>query len=378
VTDTRQRPPEELVAMFRRRETDVSPDPQLPAGLRTRVRRRQTGRILVSSIAAVALAVGSFAVLRTLVTDPAKGPAAGRDQEPVTAGDVRGTHWSLSAWTTDGPRFCTTLRWETSLGAVGRQDGDVVACAAEPADARARFSVTGTGEGFSLLVAAVPPDVVAVEVRGSDGNGYQRYPQPELVEAPWAGVRFGVVPLDGEGTGAVHFIGANEDIVFPSVGFRWAEPIDLASADVPDYVKGDSFVVVGEDDLSPVALIDWDETTTSKLCLWLRQPAERGTTSWCATDDVAAQRPLLVFTPADCDEGTWILWGTVPSDIETLDLGLPRLIETSYRPGDDRARLALGLVHERYPGSVMVTGLDADGLPRERVWPQVSGPGCDA
>jgi hypothetical protein len=384
VTDTREQPPEELVAMFRRREADVPPSPGLPANLRTRIRRRQIGRILVSSIAAMIVAVGSFAVLRTLLAEPSHGPAAAGDRERIAEGDVRGTHWSLSAWTSDTGRFCTTLRWAASPDAFGDQRGDVVSCGADPATQRPRFGVAGTGEGFSLLVAIVPTDVVALEVRGSDDEGYQRYPRPELVNGPmsWDGARFGVVPLDGEGTGTVHCIGANEDIVHPSVGFRWAEPIDLGSATVPEYVNGDSFVVVGEN-RSPVALIDWEEASTSKLCLWLRQTDDvdttnSDTTNWCATVDGAAQRPLLVFSPADCGQGTWILWGTVPSDVETLDLGLDRPIETSARPGDDRARLAFGLVRERYPGSLMVTTVDARGLPRDRVWPQVSGNGCDA
>jgi len=230
--------------------------------------------------------------------------------------------------------------------------------------------VTETETNVSFLVALVPADVLKVEVRS---EGPKRFSTREFVDAPigWGDLRFAIVPLDGGGPGAVHFIGAGHDIVYGSVGFRWGELLDVTSfATVPE--DGTAQVRSLELEGTRRTLFAWREAETSKFCLYLADDGARRTLSWCGTTDAIAKVPILSIGPLACDRRVGVIWGTVPSDVAAIEGnggdGFARIETIAGLPGLGNVRFVLGSLDEPYPGSVWVSFLDASGQPTDQDW----------
>jgi hypothetical protein len=359
----------DLRELFHERADRIVTAQGAPERVLRRGRRRQLGTVVLGSLVALTLVAGSIVSLRGLLGDrPGQGAAGETDSTIVATGDASGLSWTLSAWN-EADRYCTRLRWRLDTDSVGFRFGSA-SCGSMPAHDRATFGVTDDPEHVvSLLVALVPADVVRVEVRTEDA---QRFSTPDLADAPveWGALRFAVVPLEGRGSGAVHFLGNGEDIVYPSVGFRWGQAPDITQfATVP----GDVTARIGSIELegNRRTLYAWRETGTSKFCLFLGDGGgSLEAMAWCSTAQYLEDVPILSIGPLACDRRVGVLWGTVPGDVAAIEvLHRPGRFETIAGPpvlGD--VRFVLSPLEEPYPGSAWIRFLNADGVPTDQDW----------
>jgi hypothetical protein len=113
---------QDLREMFGRREADVRPPQRVPMQVVRRARRRQVGTVVAGLMAGLALAVGSFAVVRSMAvsTDRPSGhgsPSSARVGRQVqwyltasATGSGLGGTWRFTASHTESGRLCLVLR----------------------------------------------------------------------------------------------------------------------------------------------------------------------------------------------------------------------------------------------------------------------------
>ena len=338
-----------------------------------RGRHHQLVTVGLSSLVALTLVAGSIVSLRGLLGGrPGHGPA-GQTSTVISSGDAFGLHWTLSSWVDDG-RYCTRLGWSDTRDPVRTPSGESASCGGSPAGERATFSVTETESNVSFLVALVPKDVVEVVVENEDAR---RYSTRGLVDAPleWGALRFAVVPLEGEGPGAVHFVGAGHNIVYPSVGFwRWGKALALDASNITQFAtEADVTAQIGSIELEGTrrTLFAWREAATSKFSLILGEgDGSLKAMAWGATVDDIEEAPILSIGPLACDRRVGVLWGTVPGDVAAIEiLHRPGRIETIAGPPKfGNERFVLAALEGPYPGSAWLTFLDANGRPMDQDW----------
>jgi hypothetical protein len=359
----------DLRELFRERADRIITSPVAPERVIRRGRRRQLGTVVVSSVVALTVLAGSIAGLRGLIGDrPGEGPAAAGDTI-ITTGHVSGLSWTLSA-SSQANIYCTRLRWSLDTDSYRPSSAS---CGGAPVQDRATFVVTDDPEHVvSLLVALVPADVVRVEVRRSDAR---RFSTQDLADAPdgWGALRFAVMPLEGRGSGAVHFIGANEDIVYPSVGFRWGEATDITQFATVNDDAGTALIGSIQLERATRTLFAWREAETSKFCLYLTHgDGSLDAMAWCSTVEYLEDERILSIGPLACGLRRNVLWGTVPAEVAAIE-GMGRngftRIETIAGPRElGNVRFVLGAREEPYPGSVWIRFLDANGQRVDEDW----------
>lgn len=361
----------DLRTLFHERADRIVTAQSAPEQVLRRGRRRQLGTVVLSSLGALMIVSGSIVGLRDLLSDRPSGGAGGRTSAVIARGDASGLSWTLSSWIDDG-RYCTRLGWRDMRDPSRTPPGGSASCGGPPGADRATFSVNETETSASFLVALVPRDVLEVLVESEDA---QRFSTRDLVDAPpeWGALRFAVVPLEGEGPGAVHFIGAGHDIVYPSVGFRWGGELVLDAstithATMPDYVTDE----IGSIELEGTGrtLFAWQEGATSKFCLFLQERGSSASIGWCSTAEFIEDAPILSIGPVNCQRRLGVLWGTVPADVAAIRVRhRPSLIETIAGPPKfGHVRFVLGSLEEPYPGSAGLVFLDASGKPVDQDW----------
>ena len=369
----------ELDEMFRRRETDVGPTFTLPATTKVRVRTRRVATMFASVITSVGIVGLSIAVLSGLVGGP-RGTAPGSRLDGatvLTSGVSGGVPWVLSAGLIDDVH-CTEIEMGGEIGG---------GCWPDISDAHpsAQFEAgvyslgqegTPSWRRFTFVIAIVPDDVARVVVRSDAGLARSL----ESADAPqeWGTVDVAVVSIE-ETTSVqlasapvyVEYLDGSGGSAYPDGLFQLLENPDLAtSPTVPDYVSHRiSSMGDGEDART---LFAWKEEGTRKFAVWLRS-SER-VLVMAATTEFVGDEPFLSIH-RHCGRSAGIVWGTVPSNVAAVEVGLvaPDRIETlagADQLGD--VRFVLGEFTEPFAEGAPVTYLDAAGEPIGTDWPSAT------
>jgi hypothetical protein len=369
----------ELDEMFRRRETDVGPTFPLPATAKVRARTRRVATTLASAITFVGIVGLSFAVLSSLVGGP-PGPAPGSRLDGATVltdGVAGGVPWTLSAGLIDGVH-CTEIEMggEVSGGCWPSISDGHPSAQFEAGVYSLGQEDTPSWRRFTFVVAIVPDDVARVVVRS--GAGVARAPHPAAAPGMWGAVRVAVVPI--EETTSVQLVSTQVRVeyldgagvsAYPDESIHLLEDPDLApSPAVPDDVSHMiSSIGEGADARS---LFAWKEEGTSKFAVWLRS-SERALVMTATTEFVGDEPFLSIHR--QCGRSAGVVWGTVPSNVAAVEVGLidPDRIETvagADQLGD--VRFVLGDFAEPYAEGAPVTYVDAAGESIGTDWPSAT------
>jgi hypothetical protein len=374
----------ELDDMFRRREADVAATFALPAATKVRARIRRVATTAVSAVTVVGIVWFSVAVLGGLVGTRREAlPAGGLEGATVlTRGEIDGEPWSVSAGRIDGVP-CTEIQ-------MGREvtGGCWPEISETRPSAQLEAGVHGVGQPdapswrrITFVVAIVPDDVARVIVRSDAGVASSRDP----VQAPqeWgSAVRVAVVPIE-ERT-STHLASAAIEVRYldddgadahPAQRIQPLEDPDVTSTSmVPDYVSHRiSAIGAGTDARS---LLAWQEGDTSKFGAWLQSTGRAF--GMGATTEFVGDEPFLSIHRL-CERSTGVVWGTVPSNVAGIEVGLvaPDRIDTIAGPGQlGDVRFVLGGFTEPYAERAPITFLDAAGRPLGAAWPSAAEPGC--
>lgn len=366
----------ELDEMFRRREADVGPTFPLPPTTKVRVRTRRVATTFASVMTIVGIVGLSIAVLSSLVGGP-RGTAAGsklNGATVLTSGVSDGVPWTLSAGLIDGVH-CTEIEMS------GEVSGG---CWPDISDTRpsAQLEVGvysfGQEDGpswrrFTFVIAIVPDDVARVVVR-SDA-GVARSHQPAEAPEGWGPVRVAVVPIE-ETTSSqlvsasmhIQYLDSEGGATYANELIQLLEDPDIASMPtMPDDVSQQvASLGAGTDGRT---LFAWQEEGTSKFATWLR--SSEGVLVIAATKEFVGDEPFLSLHRR-CGRSAGIVWGTVPSNVAAVEVGLvgPERIDTIEGPsqlGD--VRFVLGGFTEPYAEGAPVTYIDASGKTIGTGWP---------
>jgi hypothetical protein len=369
----------ELEEMFRRRETDVGPMFPLPTTTRARARTRRVASAFASVITIVGSVGLTFAVLSSLVGGP-RGTAPGSSlvgATVLTVGVSGGMPWTLSAGLIDG-MHCTEIEVGGEIsGGCWPDISDTHPTAQLEPGVYTLGQVDGPSwRRFTFVIAIVPDDVAHVVVR-SDA-GVARSPDPAAVPPEWGAVSVAVVSIE-ETTSVqlasapvrVEYLDSAGVSAYPEESIHLLEDPDLAiSAAVPDDV---SHVIssMGEG-ADARSLFAWKEEGTRKFGVWLRSSGRVFVMG--ATTEFVDHEPFLSIHRR-CGRSAGVVWGTVPSNVAVVEVGLvdPELIETiagADQLGD--VRFVLGDFAEPYAEGAPVMYLDAAGEPIGIDWPSAT------
>jgi hypothetical protein len=371
----------ELDAMFRRRETDVQPMFPLPATAKVRGRTRRVVTTFASAIMIVGIVGLSFAVLSSLVGPRRVAvPASSLDGATLlTSGVSGGMPWTLSAGFIDGVH-CTEVEMggEVSGGCWPGISDSYASAQLEAGVSTLGQDGTPSWRRFTFVIAIVPNDVARVVVR-SDA-GVARSPDPTEAPQEWGMVDVAVVPIEEttsshlvSGPVQVQYLDGDGGSAYPDELIQLLENPDVAtSPTVPDYVSHRiSSIGDGEDART---LFAWKEEGTSKFATWLRSSEK--VLGMGATVEFVGDEPFLSIHRR-CGRPAGVVWGTVPSNVAAIEVGLvdPDRIETiagADQLGD--VRFVLGDFTEPYAEGASVTYLDTAGDPIDTDWPSATEP----
>ena len=369
----------ELDEMFRRRETDVGPTFGLPSTAKVRVRTRRVATTFASVITIVGIVALSVTVLRGLVGGQGGTvPGSSLDGATVlTSGMSDGVPWTVSAGLIAGVH-CTEIEMGGEVSGGCWPDISDAGPSSQLEAGVYSFGQEGgpSGRRFTFVIAIVPDDVDRVVVRSDAGVARSQHPAGAPPE--WGAVSVAVVPIE-EHTSVqlasapvqVQYLDGDGSSAYPDELIQLLEDPDIATGPVvPDYVSH-RISSIGEG-TDARTLFAWKEGGTPKFVEWLQVSGR--VLAMAATVEGVGNEPFL-SVHRECGRSAGVVWGTVPSNVTAVEVGLvrPDRIETIAGPsqlGD--VRFVLGGFTEPYAERAPVTFIDAAGKPLGIAWPSAA------